>query len=178
MTLLNPSLTWIIWGFNINASKVFQVLQNNIPVVDEYEKLMKLASETGMPATPVISTKEEWSQIQQTYPEDYPQAVETEGVQYQPQDGQLKIIVPPLFREKLIDWCHIKMFHAGPRKTFLKLKKSYHWTTMYKDITQMVSKCPACALLNAKRNLSHRHYRAKAFFQNRLCSGLLWCVSK
>ena len=172
ISLLNPSLTWIIWGFEKQVDKVYMSISNHIPAEEEYNQLVKLAGKTAMPHPPEIPNDQEWKRQQEEmedkYNEDYPDAIIVEGMMHRKDKNQLlQRIVPPEIRDKLIDWNHEKLFHASYRKVLKRMKFKYFWKTMNEDIRKRISKCPACALLNAKRNLAHKHYRAKLFFTPR-----------
>ena len=80
-----------------------------------------------------------------------------------PEGGKLLLIVPECEQLGLCEWQHHALLHASPPKVFAELKRQYHWVTLKKDVRQVCQDCGTCALLNAKRNKAHQHFRAKVY---------------
>ena len=75
----------------------------------------------------------------------------------------MRLIVPEDEQQGLAEWQHHALLHASPAKVRAASRKHYHWATMRKDIKQVCDDCGVCAILNAKRQKAHQHFRAKVY---------------
>ena len=79
------------------------------------------------------------------------------------ESASIKLIVPEAWQDRLCEWQHKAMLHAGKAKVLSKLRRQYHWATMRKDVEAACTNCAICAILNARRLRAHKHFRAKVF---------------
>jgi hypothetical protein len=82
------------------------------------------------------------------------------------------IIVPSTFRESLVRDIHSRMFHLNHAKVYSLLRRSYYWTTMKKDVRQLLADCPTCELNKARQNTAHGLFSAQPICTPRA----RWCM--
>lgn len=58
--------------------------------------------------------------------------------------GKWKIIPPTQDREKIVKNCHIEFCHLGTQKCTDKLKETYFWPGLEKDVTKSINSCTFC----------------------------------
>ena len=55
-----------------------------------------------------------------------------------------RLVLPKQFRKDVIDRCHREVGHQAVQKTLERIRDSYIWGGMRKDITQWIKSCPTC----------------------------------
>uniref|UniRef100_A0A8C6LC12 Gypsy retrotransposon integrase-like protein 1 n=1 Tax=Nothobranchius furzeri TaxID=105023 RepID=A0A8C6LC12_NOTFU len=58
-----------------------------------------------------------------------------------------RLFVPQELRRKVIDWAHTGRFsiHPGVGRTLALIRRSFWWSSLYKDVKEYVSACHVCA---------------------------------
>ena len=74
-----------------------------------------------------------------------------------------KILVPSRRREALITQAHAASHHASWKKVLAALRNQYDWRGMTASVRMLVQRCASCALVKARRNLSHGQFASLSF---------------
>ena len=196
ISFLDSGLVWIIHGaspvrqvFSAGRHKLERLPPINVTYVGErndpagahepdLDELMRHLRSTNLtPPVDMARTRQEWIQLQAEHriPLIWQgRAAHTQdGLWYvqEGNDGPRRTIVPRALQIPLIKWKHHKMCHMGWKKVYNELSKQFYWDNMYTMCKREVLSCRICALLKAKRNLAHKHFRAKLFCTPRTAYG-------
>ncbi len=79
---------------------------------------------------------------------------------------------PRTCRDLLVRDAHDRMFHLNHAKVYALLRRSYYWTTMKKDVRQLLADCPTCELNKARQNTAHGLFSAQPICAPRA----RWCM--
>ena len=71
-----------------------------------------------------------------------------------------KVLVPSGRRQALIEREHATSQHAGWKKVYSALSRTYWWPGMSTQVKRVVQACNACALNNGRRNLAHGQFNS------------------
>ena len=74
-----------------------------------------------------------------------------------------KILVPFARREALIRLAHESTQHQSWKKVLIALRKQYEWHGMPSQVKRIVETCSSCAIIKARRNLSHGQFSSMSF---------------
>ena len=74
------------------------------------------------------------------------------GVMYTNKHGDLQLLVPPAFRQRVMQAVH-NLGHYGRRRTLNTIKKMYFWPKMSLDIQNFVKTCEQCQLNKQTRKV-------------------------
>jgi hypothetical protein len=127
----------------------------------------------------VSRTLEAWIRAQSDDPEfeEYLRAIEHKAQRQKlwinaPAQQSPTSIVPHTCRELLVRDTHDRMFHLNHAKLHALLRRSYFWTTMKKDVIQLLSDCPTCELNKSRQNTAHGLFSAQPICAPRA----RWCM--
>ena len=176
IALLTPELTWVIANIDSITGKRVLAIESMLAIdsasnetISDLQQLQQLAeSEGGLLPGKISSTHDiaSWTDLPASELDKYPQdqvTTDSKGLHYYIRDATSapKVIVPPDKRESFITWAHKVYFHAGGAKVYNRLNSNYYWKGMRKQCLKVCASCALCNLLKAKRNMAHRHFRAK-----------------
>ena len=79
---------------------------------------------------------------------------QVDGILYyiteEPMPG-LKLVVPKHLKKIVLEECHDHLGHMGSDKTYDRIRKSYHWKGIYRDVVQHVAHCVPCCTRNLRK---------------------------
>jgi len=99
------------------------------------------------------NTKNEWTSAAQI------QEFEViDGIVYHAKEDLLRLVTPKIFVPKILELAHDKKMggHRGYDKTCARIKRSFVWTSMKRDIRNYIKKCHQCQTTSQKTDKSLR----------------------
>lgn len=169
IVLLQPELTWVIYGVpTIKEHQVMSITDSDVMDfsfgdLKDFRGIIKISPEWDL---------KEWVPLQERmirenpllYSENKIYTRQSDGFKlYTPDSEKSLALVPQQHVKALVEWQHKQLCHGGHAKVYSALKKHWHWPHMKSAVRSIVSSCAPCQLLKAKRARAHRHFRAKVF---------------
>ena len=162
IVLLDPELTWVIHG--VPGLDRHQVHARHVHTFGPEPDLVGIL--TGPPEFDTAG----WAPAQKKLIDDRgnkysaKNTVRSQGLWYHKQgDTEIRLIVPEEHQQELAAWQHKALLHASAPKVEKALRKRFHWPDLSKDSKEAAAGCSTCAILNARRNAAHKHFRSKVY---------------
>ena len=147
---------------NIRADMLSRIRPMEIDVVDtaDYVEPQLSTVTWSLPLKFDGIDKQALSEAQkETFKEQWDKAVAEDG-DYEVQEGILfscrrpgakqalypRVMLPPQWRDDVIDRCHRQTGHSAPYRTMASVREAYVWPGMKKDVKARLMKCGACQL--------------------------------
>ncbi|XP_076146551.1 uncharacterized protein LOC143131060 [Alosa pseudoharengus] len=73
------------------------------------------------------------------------------GILYRQQGSVLQLVVPQAARDIVLQLGHAVPWagHLGRHKTTARIKRHFHWPSLYRDVAQFCKSCPECQITSA-----------------------------